>query len=151
MSDGALRIGLYFFAAVNLLTGALQLLTPGWFFDNIGPYGAENHHYIGDVGAFYVAAGVALLIAVRRPGWREPLLVLAALWYGLHALNHLFDIGESNEGDSRGISDTVLLAIGAAALAYMARAAGRRGGEGRPPEHQIPAPTGRRPDYPPGD
>ncbi len=150
MSEGALRTGLYFFAAVNLLTGILQLFAPGWFFDNIGSYGIRNDHYLGDVGAFYLAAGIALLVAVRRPAWREPVLVLAALWYAFHAANHLFDIGESNESDSRGATDTILLAIGAAALAYMARESARAEGGG-PVEPQIPAPAARRRDYPPGD
>ena len=147
MSERAMRIGLIFFGALNVVTGALLLFAPDYFFDNIGPYGIENQHYLGDAGAFYLAIGAGLLLAVQRPSWRVPLLTVSALWFGVHAINHLFDIGENNRGDSRGIGDTVLIAAGAAALAYMARAAGRNEDAGP----ARPAPKPRPRDYPPGD
>ncbi|MGZ5313207.1 MAG: DUF6790 family protein [Solirubrobacterales bacterium] len=147
MSERAMRIGLIFFGGLNVLTGLLFLFAPDYFFDHIGPYGVQNNHYLGDVGAFYLAAGIGLLIAVQRPSWRVPLLVVVAIWYGLHAINHLFDIGDNNRSDLRGIGDTVLIAIGAAALAYMARAASRIAGQPPPP----PTPRARPRDYPPGD
>ena len=68
--------------------GLLALVAPDTFFDQIGHYGVENSHYVGDVGAFYLASGVALAISVVRPAWRAPLLWLGALWYGFHAINH---------------------------------------------------------------
>ena len=147
MSERAMRIGLIFFGALNLVTGALLLFAPDYFFDHIGPYGVENEHYLGDAGAFYLAIGSGLLVAVRRPSWRVPLLFVSALWFGVHAINHLFDIGENNRSESRGIGDTVLIALGAAALAYMARAATRTEGAGQ----VHPAPKPRPRDYPPGD
>ena len=60
-----------------------------------------------------------------RPTWRVPLLVLGAAWYGLHALNHLFDVGEARS-DARGIADTALLAAGAALHGALARIAAVR-------------------------
>jgi hypothetical protein len=145
MSERSMQVGLVVFGVINLVTGALLFFAPDYFFDHIGPYGIENKHYLGDVGAFYLAAGAGLLIAVRQPSWRAPLLAVAAVWYGLHAVNHLFDIGDNNRSDSRGISDTVLIAIGAAALGYMARAASRMSPAARP------GPGARPRDYPPGD
>ena len=147
MSERAMRLALMVFGVLNLVTGALMFLAPDFFFDHIGPYGTENSHYLGDLGAAYLAGGLGLLIAVRRPTWRVPMLAVWALWYGLHALNHLFDIGQNNHGDSRGISDTVLIALGALALGYLARVASRQVGAGP----VRPAPTQRRRDYPPGD
>lgn len=117
--------------AFHLLLGSWQLLAPGSFFTAIGPYGPENAHYVGDVGAFIAAYGIALLVAVGRPGWRTPLLAVGAIWYALHAINHLFDIGEARS-DLRGIADTLLIALGAAVLAWLAAVAARprRGGPG---------------------
>lgn len=154
MSEGTMRAGLIAFGVVNLVLGAWMAIDPGGFFDNIGPYGARNDHYLGDVAAFYLAAGAGLLIAVNRPAWREPVLVVAALWYGLHALNHVIDIGENNESDARGAVDALLLGVGALVLAGMARAAGRGahdGAAGAAATVQRPPPPPRRPDYPPGD
>lgn len=120
LTEGSLRAILLFAAAFHLILGGLQLLAPGTFFDDIGRYGAENSHYVGDVGAFTLAFGLALLLAVARPGWRTPILYLGAIWYGLHAVNHLFDIDEARS-DARGAADTILIAIGAGLLAWLAR------------------------------
>ena len=104
-----------------------MLLAPASFFDAIGRYGLENTHYVGDVGAFVLAYGVALLLGVGRPTWRAPLLAVGALWYALHAFNHVFDIDEARS-DERGIADTVLLLLGAGLLAWLSRAADRLSG-----------------------
>ena len=95
------------------------MVAPDTFFDDIGRYGIENSHYVGDVGAFTLASGIALLIAASRPSWRVPVLGFLALWYGLHAINHAFDTGEARS-DARGWADTLLLAFGAAFASYLA-------------------------------
>jgi Domain of unknown function (DUF4345) len=122
LSERALRALIVFFGVVNLAIGLVAFFAPGPFYDHIGKYPPENHHYIGDVGAFYIAAGATLLASVRRVSWREPLLLLGAVWYGLHAINHLFDVGEASS-DARGIFDTLSLAAAAVAQAYLARVA----------------------------
>src|SRR5690349_5484824 len=123
-------------------------IDPGWFFEHIGKYGAENDHYIGDVSAFYLAAGVGLVIAARRHSWRVPVCSVAALWYLFHAINHLLDVGiASSRG--RGWSDAILLAIGAAAFALLAKAA--HDDEAGTPGNRRPSAIPPRPgDYPPG-
>ena len=124
MSERALRIVLGLIAAYHVLTGGLALLAPDTFFEEIGMYGVENSHYVGDVGAFILAFGVALAIAVVRPAWRAPLLWLGALWYGFHALNHAFDTGEARS-EGRGWADTVAIAAGALLSAWLARVSER--------------------------
>jgi hypothetical protein len=119
VTEGAMRAVLAVAAAFQIVTGALALIEPGTFFDEIGRYGIENSHYVGDVGAFMLAAGVALAICVVRPSWRAPILWTGAIWFGLHALNHAFDIGEARS-DARGWADTILLALGAIGSAYLA-------------------------------
>jgi hypothetical protein len=124
MSEREFRWALVFPAAYLLITGVMALVAPDTFFDQIGKYGVENSHYVGDVGAFTTASGIGVLIAIWRPSWRVPLLWVGAAWFGLHALNHLFDIGEART-DARGITDTVLLALGGVGSAYLALVAQR--------------------------
>jgi hypothetical protein len=127
IGEKALRAILVVIAAFHVLLGLLALLDPHTFFDEIGLYGVENSHYVGDVGAFYAAYGAALAAAVTRPSWRAPLLWLGAFWYGVHAINHAFDTGEARN-DERGWSDTVLIALGAAGAAWLARVSERLAG-----------------------
>ncbi|HKT84164.1 MAG TPA: hypothetical protein VJQ84_10050 [Solirubrobacterales bacterium] len=124
IGEKALRAILLLIAAWHVVTGAMALVAPDTFFDQIGHYGIENSHYVGDVGAFMLAFGVAVGIAVVRPSWRAPVLWLGALWYGFHAINHAFDTGEA-KSEARGWSDTLLIAFGAVASAWLARVSER--------------------------
>jgi hypothetical protein len=126
MTEKALKAILVVIAAYHVAMGALALLAPETFFEEIGTYGVENAHYIGDVGSFFVAFGAAAGIAVARPAWRAPILWLGALWYGFHALNHLFDTDEARS-EAKGWVDTILLAFGALGAAWLARVAERLG------------------------
>ena len=119
-----MRAVLVVLGVIQVASGTLALVAPGTFFDEIGRYGVENQHYVGDVGAFVLAFGIAVLVAAQRPSWRVPVLVLGALWFGLHALNHAFDVDEARS-DARGIVDTGYIAIGALLFAYLAWAAVR--------------------------
>lgn len=84
------------FGAGQLVIGALLWLAPGWFYDHIGPYGPRNDHYMADVATFYLALGIAALIAARRPAWRAPVIGFALIQYAFHSLNHLLDVGEAD-------------------------------------------------------
>lgn len=136
MGEGALRVALLALGALNLALGALMVVSPGTFFDEIGTYGARNDHYIGDNATFNLAAGAGLVIAATRASWRVPVLWVVALWYALHSLNHLADIGEARS-DARGVLDTVLLALGAVAFALLARMAARQGEEPATPAEEY--------------
>lgn len=127
MTERALRVVLAVVAAYHVVTGAMALVAPDTFFDEIGMYGVENSHYVGDVGAFMLAFGVALAIAVVRPSWRASLLWLGAFWYGFHAINHAFDTGEARS-EGRGWGDTVAIAVGALISAWLARVSERLAG-----------------------
>jgi hypothetical protein len=71
-------------------------IAPHAFFDSLGPYGHFNRHYLHDAAAFEGALGVGLLLAARRPAWRAPLLVVAALHFGLHAIAHGVDVSRAD-------------------------------------------------------
>ncbi|HEU4736059.1 MAG TPA: hypothetical protein VFS48_03410 [Solirubrobacterales bacterium] len=124
MTEKALQAVLGFIAAYHVAMGLLALIAPDTFFEQIGNYGVENSHYVGDVGAFMLAFGVAVGIAVVRPSWRAPILWLGALWYGFHAVNHAFDTSEA-KSEGRGWGDTLLIAFGAVASAWLARVSER--------------------------
>jgi Domain of unknown function (DUF4345) len=124
VGERTLKAILVLVAAFHIVTGLLALLAPDTFFDQIGSYAGENSHYVGDVGAFTLAFGVAIGFAVTRPSWRAPLLWLGAFWYGFHAINHAFDTGEA-KSEARGWADTALIAFGAVVSAWLARVSER--------------------------
>jgi hypothetical protein len=124
MTERSMQVVLVLLGAINAGLGALALIAPDTFFEQIGKYRVENSHYVGDVGAFTIAYGLALLIAARTPSWRVPVLVLGAFWFGFHALNHAFDTGEA-KSEARGWADTIGIAFGGLLLAYLARASTR--------------------------
>jgi hypothetical protein len=91
-----MKILLALFGGGQLVLGLLLWFTPGFFFDEIGPYGVRNDHYLGDLATWYLALGAVTLVAVRRTGWRIPVLALAFVQYALHSVNHLIDIGHAH-------------------------------------------------------
>ena len=131
MSEGALRISIAVVAVVNLAIGLYAGIAPGAFQEHVATYGAENGHLIGDIATAYLAIGVGLAIAVARPSWRVPILLTTALWWALHALNHLGDIDEASS-HGKGVSDTILIGLGAAAVGYLGWVAARGQVEGGP-------------------
>jgi hypothetical protein len=115
-----MRTLLIVFAAAQLVLGALLWLTPGFFYDEIGPYGVRNDHYMGDLATWHLALGAAALVAVRRTGWRVPVLALAFAQYALHSLNHLIDVGEADP-EWLGPANVVALVLTALVLGWMLR------------------------------
>jgi hypothetical protein len=120
--ERALRPFLYVFAAAQLALGLGLWLAPKAFYDNVGPYGTRNDHYMGDVATFYLALALAAFVAARRPAWRVPVLALAAIQYALHSVNHLIDIGNADPG-WLGPANFVALLATTALLVWMLRAA----------------------------
>jgi UPF0716 family protein affecting phage T7 exclusion len=115
-----MRALLIVFASGQLVLGALLWLTPGFFYDEIGPYGVRNDHYMGDLATWHLALGAAALVAVRRTAWRVPVLALAFAQYALHSLNHLIDVGEADP-EWLGPANAVALVLTALLLGWMLR------------------------------
>ncbi len=105
---GLYLVGIALFAAV----------APGAFFEELGPFGARSDHYIHDVAAFQGAVGVFVLLAVRRPAWQVPALVVALLQFALHTLSHLVDISDADP-EWLGVAEFIGLALGTAVLAWL--------------------------------
>jgi hypothetical protein len=112
------------FGVVQLVLGLALWLAPGTFFEEVGPYGVRNDHYMGDLATFYLALGAASLVAVVRARWRVPVLAVALVQYVLHSLNHLIDVGEADPG-WLGPANLLALAATAVLLGWMLRVAMR--------------------------
>jgi uncharacterized protein YjeT (DUF2065 family) len=117
-----LRIGVLAVAGVQLVLGLWLALAPHAFYDALADFGPRNDHDLRDVSSYYLASGVVLAIAARRPSWRAPALALVGLQYALHALNHLLDVGDADPSWI-GWFDLLSLAAGAALLWALYRAA----------------------------
>jgi hypothetical protein len=106
--------------AIYLIGIALvALVSPDTFFAKIGPFGARNDHYIRDGATFELALGIGAAIAVRRVHWRVPIVVILALQFLFHAINHLVDLGSANP-EWLGPVDFIGLALGAGILGWTA-------------------------------
>ena len=119
-----LRPGLLAIAAVQLITGAVLAIAPGAFYDAIADFGPRNEHDLRDMAAFYIASAIVLGVAANRPSWRAPALALVGLQFGLHALNHLVDVGDADPGWI-GPFDLLALAAGTLLIWTLYRAAER--------------------------
>jgi hypothetical protein len=124
-----MKLLLALFGAAQLVLGLLLWITPGFFFDEVGPYGVRNDHYLGDLATWYLALGAVTLVAVRHVGWRVPVLVLAFLQYALHSFNHLLDIGGADP-KWLGPANFVSLVLTSLLLAWMLNAAREPAGPG---------------------
>ena len=113
-----MKLLLIVFAVVQIVLGLLLWLTPGFFHDEIGPYGPRNDHYMGDVATWYLALGGVTLVAVRQVSWRVPVLAFAFAQYALHSLNHLIDVGEADPS-WLGPFNLVSLVLATVLLAWM--------------------------------
>ena len=87
--------GLGLLALVNFANGLWMLADPHlWYTDlpaavpDFGPY---NEHFVRDIGAAFLAFGVALVWAARRPAARLPLVAVTTCFYALHAAGHVYD------------------------------------------------------------
>src|SRR3954454_22133014 len=78
------------FGAAQVLLGLLLWLTPGFFFDQIGPYPPRHDHYMADLATFYLALGAVALASVSRARWRVPALPLARIQSALPSLNLVY-------------------------------------------------------------
>lgn len=91
------KIATPFLGSLSLLNGLAMLLdAPGWFVRVAASTGPFNPHFVYDVGAAFVVAGLALIVR----GWRArlwPAAVAGAAFLGAHALIHL--IGLLNHTD----------------------------------------------------
>jgi len=117
MTAKAITIGL--FGALYAGLGAWAGIDSSSFGLVLADFGPQNDHLVHDFGAASVAIGVGLLIAVSRVAWRTPVLAVAAVWNGLHAVSHAVDLGHA-ASRTVGIAELALLVGGTALLGVLA-------------------------------
>lgn len=122
MKRDVVGIGVLAFGIYHLALGVFMLVAPGTFFEEVGPFGARNDHYIADVATFELAFGAGLVAAQRLRAWRAPVLGVVTLQFALHSINHLVDAGEA-EPESVGWFDFFALTLSTAVLAWLFRRA----------------------------
>ncbi len=118
MSERTLRILFGVLAAYHVALAVLMAPWPGTFFEQAGPFGVRNDHYIRDVATFYLAFAAGLGIAVRRASWRAPVVGMVALQYAFHVVNHVVDLTEADP-EWLGYVDAISLAALGALLLWM--------------------------------
>jgi hypothetical protein len=118
----ALTAGLALLALYHIALAVFMAAAPHDFYTAIGPFGSRNDHYIRDAATFTAALGVGLALAVRRPAWRVPVLVIVTVQYALHSVNHLVDIAKTHPAwtgyfDFFSLAAATLLLLGLLVLA----------------------------------
>jgi hypothetical protein len=132
MSERSLRTLLIVLGLVQLAVGGWMMFATHSFGETIAPFNGFNEHDLRDFATFYLALGLVLLVAVTRPAWRFPILVLATLEYGFHALNHAIDVNNSDPS-WLGPVELAALAGATALLAWLSWTTAPRTRQRQPP------------------
>jgi hypothetical protein len=109
--ERAVPLGIALLAAVQLVTAAWMVVAPHSFFDNLGPFGVYNGHYLRDAAAFTGGLGLALGASLRWAALRAGVVAATAGATGLHAINHWVDVSDAHAGSSAGLGDAVSLTV----------------------------------------
>jgi hypothetical protein len=117
VTAGVALLGLY-----SVALAVFMAVAPHAFYSKVGPFGVRNDHYIRDAATFSAAIGVGLLVALRRPAWRVPMLAISTVQFALHSINHLVDI-EKAHPSWNGYFDFFSLAAATLLLAWLLRLA----------------------------
>jgi hypothetical protein len=124
--DRALVPGIAILAATFLIIAAWMVVDPRSFFDNVGPFGAYNPHYIGDAAAFQGGVGIALAASIWVAALRPGALLAATAVAGLHAINHWIDVNDANGNSNADVFDAVSLTLQLVLTLGLLRASLRR-------------------------
>ena len=86
----------FLIVGVGTLANALWMLVGPlhWYTDlpvGVPDTGPFNPHFVRDIGCAFLSVGVALTWAARSRAFRVPLVTIAALFLGAHALLHAYD------------------------------------------------------------
>ena len=91
-----MRILLWIFGATGVANGLWMLFAPAAWYEElpagVPDTGPLNLHFVRDIGAAFLTFGIALCAAAELPQYRRPAIFVAALFYVLHALIHVFDL-----------------------------------------------------------
>jgi hypothetical protein len=81
--------------AAHAALGAFMVISPQTFYDELAGYPPYNDHFIRDIATYNLAFGAAFITAAARSSWQIPVLALAAIQYTFHAVNHVWDVADT--------------------------------------------------------
>jgi hypothetical protein len=119
MSERLLRALLAVLGLLQITVGGWMLFATHSFGTTIAPFEGFNNHDLRDFASFYLALGLALLVAATRPTWRFPILVLGTLEYSFHTINHAIDVNNADP-NWLGPTELIVVAAGTATFAWLA-------------------------------
>lgn len=73
-----------------------MLVSPANFHANLAGFGDFNSHFIRDTGTFILPLAIVLWLAASHSSWRVPVLVTALIHNGLHLVNHIVDVANTD-------------------------------------------------------
>ena len=112
MKSKAMTIVLYVLGAYHFATGIVAYFMTEFFYERFTAHtGPLNEHFLGDVGAAYMTAGLALLLAAYIDRWRVPFSVSAVLFLGLHSLIHITEMVTGQLDGTQTASDLVTVIL----------------------------------------
>lgn len=112
MNSKAMTILLYVLGAYHFATGIIAYFMTSFFYEQFTAHtGPLNEHFLSDVGAAYLTAGTALLLAAYIEKWRVPFAVSAVLFLGLHSLIHIAEMVTGQLGSIQIASDLVTVIL----------------------------------------
>jgi hypothetical protein len=126
MTAGAWRMVLTGLALPFLVLAAWAGFSADSFADTVADFGSTNAHLVHDFAAGSATVGFGLLLPIRVPSWRTPVLAVATLWNGLHTVSHLVDIAVA-EPSWLGPIEAASSATATALLASLTRLSAKEG------------------------
>lgn len=108
-------------AAIQLGSALWMVVDPRGFFEQLGPFGVYNGHYLRDAAGFQGGLGLALVASLAWPVLRAGAVAATLASVALHAVNHWVDVGEAHPGSDAGIVDAVSLTLLAIVLVGLLR------------------------------
>lgn len=124
MTDKTWTIVLWLLALLYLGLGTWAAFWPASFTEELADFGPYNPHLIHDVSTIQLTFGGALVIAAYVSSWRTPVLALAALWNGLHAVSHIVDVNDAAT-PLMGYGEVAILVVTTLGFAWLARLSAR--------------------------
>jgi len=115
MNERPLRILLVLLGLTQVAIGCWMTFATSSFGKRVAPFGDLSQHDLRDFATFYLALGIALLVAAARPAWRFPILALATLEYAFHTINHAVDVDHS---EPAWVGPADLAAVAAATVVF---------------------------------
>lgn len=106
----AIQVGLALLGGATLLVSVPMIVDPAGFIAQVGGFGAENDHLVRDIATWTTVYGVALLVAIRQPSWRVPVLAIGVAQGALHVVNHVADAGLAVP-DWKGAANSVVFGL----------------------------------------